>query len=151
MISITRHGLDGLDDAMMVMRCAFDPQFGEMWSAPQCAGVLSMPGADLLIARNPDTVGFALLRTIAEEAELMLLAVAPDARRTGVGRTLLEHSFRWAASAGAKQFFLEVRNDNPAIGLYEALGLFEVGRRHNYYRGNDGYCRDALTFRLSLS
>ena len=149
-VQITQHGADGLDDAMLVMGTAFDPRFGEAWTASQCNGVLAMPGAVLLIARDPGPVGFALLRIVAGEAELMLLGVAPSARRRGVGRQLLEQSIAAAQAQSAEHYFLEVRNDNPAIALYRLSGLQQVGCRPNYYRGKDGNSRDALTFRLTL-
>ncbi len=147
---ITSHGVDGLAEAMPVMVRAFDPQFGEAWTAAQCTGVLAMPGAHLLIARAPEPVGFALLRTVIDEAELMLLAVTPEVRGQGIGRALLQHSIDLATASGAVSYFLEVRSDNPAIVVYESLGIRQVGVRPNYYRGNDGNGRDALTYRLSL-
>lgn len=150
MTSITRHGVEGLPDAMTVMARAFDPQFGEAWNAAQCTGVLAMPGAELLIARDDVPVGFALLRTVFDEAELMLLAVVPEVRGQGIGRALLQHSIELATKSGAASYFLEVRGDNPAIVLYEQAGLEQVGLRRDYYRGSDGNRRDALTYRLSL-
>ena len=151
MIEITRHGVDGLADAMSVMGRAFDPLFGEAWNAAQCTGVLAMPGAELLIARAPHPIGFALLRTVIDETELMLLAVLPEERGTGVGRAILHRSIDLARSAGATSYFLEVRGDNPATALYRRAGLEQVGVRRDYYRGSDGNRRDALTYRLSLS
>lgn len=150
MLTITRHGIEGLDEAMHIMPAAFEPRFGEAWTAPQCAGVLAMPGASLLIARDPHPCGFALLRTVVDEAELMLLGVLPDARRKGVGRALLRESMESAIAAGAYFYFLEVRADNPAVELYSSEGLITVGRRAAYYCGNDGQRRDALTFRCTL-
>jgi [ribosomal protein S18]-alanine N-acetyltransferase len=150
MTDITIHGIDGLADAMSVMGRAFDPQFGEAWTAAQCTGVLSMPGAQLLIARAPDPVGFALVRTVIDEAELMLLAVTPEVRGKGIGHALLQHSIGAATASGATNYFLEVRSDNPAIVFYEKSGLQQVGVRRDYYRGIDGHRRDALTYRLSL-
>ncbi len=150
MTAITRHGVEGLPDAMTVMAHAFDPQFGEAWNTAQCTGVLAMPGAELLIARDDVPVGFALLRTVIDEAELMLLAVLPDVRGQGIGRALLQHSIDLATKSGAVSYFLEVRGDNPAIKLYEQAGLKQVGFRRDYYRGLNGNRRDALTYRLSL-
>ena len=149
--NITIEGVEGLPDAMVVMACAFDPVFGEAWTSKQCLGVLALPGAALLIARLPDPTGFALLRTIAGEAELMLLAVAPQARCAGIGRALVEASFRVAKDFGAQDYFLEVRHDNPAVTLYENLDFQRVGIRRDYYRGNDGIQRDALTYARKLS
>lgn len=149
-LCITVHGLDGLDDAMTVMANAFDPRFGEAWTAKQCVGVLSMPGAVLLIARRETPVGFALLRTVVDETELMLLAVAPKARRHGVAKALIERSLRQAVAAGSRNYFLEVRGDNPAVYLYRQKGLVQIGVRKSYYRGADGQVRDALTFKRAL-
>lgn len=151
MIAITRHGLDGLPDAMTVMDQAFDPLFGEAWNAAQCTGVLAMPGAELLVARGPHPLGFALVRTVLDETELMLLAVLPEVRGKGIGRSILLHSIDLATAAGATSYFLEVRDDNPAVALYEQAGLQQVGVRRDYYRGRDGNKRDALTYRRSLS
>ncbi len=150
MTAITRHGVEGLPDAMTVMAHAFDPQFGEAWNTAQCTGVLAMPGAELLIARQDVPVGFALLRTVIDEAELMLLAVTPTVRGQGIGRALLQHSIDLATKSGVVSYFLEVRGDNPAIKLYEQAGLEQVGLRRDYYRGANGNRRDALTYRLSL-
>ena len=148
--TLTEHGIDGLDDAMSIMIDAFDPRFGEAWTAGQCSAILSMPGAVLVIAHNPLPAGFALVRSLAGESELMLLAVVPSARRQGIGLALLQHSIALAHSSGSSAYFLEVRADNPALALYSAAGLDQVGIRYNYYRGKDGKTRDALTLRRSL-
>ena len=160
-LTIAANGTSALDEAMTDMASAFDPQFGEAWTRSQCAGVLSGPGADLLIARAADPsseandaavvpIGFALLRTIIGEAELMLIAVAPEARRGGVARQLLLDCMATAQARGATRFLLEVRADNPALSIYRAAGLVPVGRRADYYRGNDGSLRDALTLAKEL-
>lgn len=109
-----------------------------------------MPGAQMLIARAPDPVGFALIRTVIDEAELMLLAVAPELRKQGIGHALLQHSIDLVTASGVTSYFLEVRSDNPAIILYQNLGFRQVGVRRDYYRGLDGHRRDALTYRLCL-
>jgi ribosomal-protein-alanine N-acetyltransferase len=150
MIAITLHGIDGLADMMSVMDRAFDVKYGEAWTAAQCTGVISMPGAQLLIARMPRVVGFALVRTVYDEAELMLLAVCPDIQRQGIGRVLLQQSVAMASASGAASYFLEVRSDNPARRFYEDSGFKQVGVRREYYRGADGIRRDALTYSLSL-
>lgn len=150
MLTITQHGLDGIDEIMPVMVNSFDPKFGEAWTAAQCAGVLSMPGALLLIARTTEISGFALLRIIAGEAELMLLAVDPTIRRQGIGQALLRESIKISTDSHASFYFLEVRADNPAINLYAREGLETVGRRVAYYLGKDGQRRDALTLRRTL-
>lgn len=51
------------------------------------------------------------------------LAVAPDARRRGLGRALMAAAEAWLRARGAPKIQLMVREGNEAIGFYEALGL----------------------------
>jgi ribosomal-protein-alanine N-acetyltransferase len=136
---------------MRIMNDSFDPAFGEAWTAPQCAGLLPLPGVWLLLARDAaaQPLGFALSRTVAGEAELLLLAVRKKAQRRGVGDCLISRFIDDAARRGAERLHLEVRDGNAAIGLYKRHGFSEVGRRKNYYSGNSGQRFDALTLARS--
>ena len=79
----------------------------------------------------------------AGEAELLRIAVSPEARGQGLGRRLLEACQRELAEEGLVHLFLEVRPTNAAaIRLYEACGWEPCGRRLRYY--TDG--EDALLF-----
>lgn len=138
-------------DTMPVMNSAFDPAFGEAWTASQLAGVLTMPGTWLTLARvDAATLGFALVRSVLDECELLLLAVDPLWRGRGVGLLLLNHSLAIARNRGMMTMNLEVRASNKAIALYEKAGFEYVHRRPGYYRGNDGQLHDALSFRLDM-
>ena len=140
-----------LPDVMVAMADAFDPEFGEAWTEAQCAGVLAMPGSWLLIARRgSDPVGFAMLRTIVREAELLLIAVRPGERRRGVARRLLDHVIAEAEQRDVAALHLEVREGNPAAALYRAAGFQQVGTRRDYYRGRSGKMFHALTFKRTL-
>ena len=146
-----RQGGDGdLESVMRIMSAAFPKRFGEAWTRSQCAGILPMTGVKLVLARDGDAepVGFSLYRTVAGDAELLLLAVAPQSQGNGVGRHLLGHFIEDAKTNGAERIHLEVRDGNPAIRIYEAAGFEQVNRRRNYYRGNGGEVFDALTFVL---
>ena len=88
-------------------------------------------------------LGFAMYRVVAGEGELLNLAVDPSARRTGVGRALLQ-----AMMQQAEIWHLEVRESNvAAIALYDSLGYQKVGRRNAYY--SDGEA--ALLFTATTS
>ena len=115
---------------------AFPP--GERWDANAIAGVLATPGAfGLLDARG----GMLLARSVAGEAEVLTLAVAPHARRRGLARALLD---RAVAMLGDAPLFLEVSAQNTAaLALYGAAGFEACGRRRDYY----GAGRDALLLR----
>ena len=141
-----------LDEVMDVMTSAFDPHFGEAWTRSQCAGILPLSGVQLVLARNEDgdVRGFSLLRTVADEAELLLLAVARQAQRRGVGTALLDHFIEKGRKDGLSRLHLEVREGNPAVAMYQAFGFEEEGRRRKYYTGRDGSQHDALTMARKL-
>jgi len=145
-VEIEEGGAEDLGAVMRVMSDSFDPAFGEAWTAPQCAGLLPMSGVWLSLAREKETViGFALGRVVGAEAELLLLAVDRSSQGRGVGQMLLDRFAAVAASKGAEQLHLEVREGNHAVSLYRRNGYREVGRRRNYYSGRDGQLFDALT------
>lgn len=134
-----------------LMRAAFDPRYGEAWTAGQCLGVLALPGVWLTLAQiDARPAGFALARCVADEAELLLLATEPAARRGGVGAALLRAVLDEARLRRAERMHLEVRAGNAAIALYTAHGFVQVGERRAYYRGTDGRQRDAQTYARPL-
>ena len=142
-----------LDAVMDVMTAAFGDRFGEAWTRSQCAGILPMSGVSLVIARddaNGSAVGFSLFRSVADEAELLLLGVVPSHRRRGIGSALLEQFMETARRSGAGRVHLEVRDGNPAIGMYRSAGFKQVGRRRKYYHGENGSDFDALTLSRAL-
>jgi [ribosomal protein S18]-alanine N-acetyltransferase len=150
-VSVEEGSIVNLEQVMSVMTLAFDPKFGEGWNLAQCSGILCLPGSLLLVARiNGAIVGFTLVRSVAEEAELLLLAVTPVARRYGVGGKLVTKMIEQIRLEGAKRLFLEVRSCNPAISLYERMGFLAVGQRPSYYRGANGERFDAVTYRLNI-
>ncbi len=151
LLDLVRGSAADLDEVMETMRTAFDPCFGEAWTRGQCSGIMTFPGVWLMLARRDNfPVGFALARAIADEAELLLLAVPPDQRRSGVGRRMLQAVAEEARVRGAVKLHLEMREGNPALHLYSAAGFQQVGRRPAYYRGKDGSAFDAITLSFPL-
>jgi ribosomal-protein-alanine N-acetyltransferase len=142
-----------LDGVMEVMDAAFGDAFGEAWTRSQLAGILPMGGVELKVARASATgsmLGFSLTRSVADESELLLLAVDPKSQRTGIGRRLLEDFVGSARRQRLVRVHLEVRDGNPAISMYRAAGFLPVGRRRNYYQGFSGKRFDAVTLALLL-
>jgi len=140
-----------LDAVMTVMDESFDPRFGEAWTASQCAGLLPLPGVWLNLAQDKSgVIGFALARNVADEAELLLLAVRRPMQGRGVGKMLLERFTEQARERGAARVHLEVREGNHALSLYREANFTLVGRRRNYYRGHAGQSFDALTLAKSV-
>ena len=138
-----------LDEVMRIMGGAFQPCFGEAWTRSQCAGILPMTGVNLTIAEDSgEAIGFSLMRSVADEAELLLLAVDPDRQNRGVGQSLLDEFIAAARAKGAVRLHLEVRDGNPAVRMYRAAGFVPAGRRRHYYHGPDGTAHDAVTLLL---
>jgi ribosomal-protein-alanine N-acetyltransferase len=83
---------------------------------------------------------------VADEMEILDVAVLPSSRRRGVARFLVSLALRRAARAGAGTAFLEVRAGNSgARALYAGLGFREAGVRRSYYREP---VEDAVLMRL---
>lgn len=141
---------DDLDRVMEVMEGAFRPCFGEGWTRSQCSGILPMNGVRLRLAglAGDSPRGFSLMRVVADEAELLLIAVHPGAQGCGLGQALLDDFVGHARQQGASHLHLEVRDGNPAMSLYNANGFTIAGRRRDYYHGPQGDHYDALTLVL---
>jgi [ribosomal protein S18]-alanine N-acetyltransferase len=128
--------------------------FDSSWTAADIERLMQIMGGYALLAEEAEKgpVGFILARTMAGEAEILTLAVAPWARRRGVARALIEAAAGEATRRGAGAMFLEVAADNPAArGLYGATGFAEAGLRRAYYARSGGPSADALVLRRALN
>jgi ribosomal-protein-alanine N-acetyltransferase len=127
--------------------------FTRGWSRDEFAKLLRAPEDCALVARcgsDQSPVGFVIARTVAGEAEILTLAVAPEHRRHGVARTLMQLLFEDLRHRGVGAVFLEVGAENgPALHLYRGFGFAEIGRRPGYYRASAP--GDALVLRASLA
>lgn len=152
-VRIERGTSEDLDAVMAVMDAAFGKKFGEAWTRSQLAGILPMAGVALMLAWDRDArsaIGFSLYRTVADESELLLIAVLPSQHRRGVGTRLLDHFMASARRDGVARVHLEVRDGNPAVEMYRCAGFSPVGRRRNYYHAPNGKHFDAVTFAHNL-
>ena len=106
---------------------------------------------------EPDLFGFALCRVVADECELLSLAVAKSARGRGIGGGLVDVVIDQLRRMQAEdtlitKLFLEVAEDNiEAQRLYKKRGFGPIGRRPGYYHRDNGPAMAALTFAANLS
>lgn len=118
------------------------------WSERAYAEELARPGTLALWLRDPEPAGFLLGHLVCDELHVLALAVVPDRRRDGIGRTLVEAALRRARCRGARVAHLEVREGNAAArALYAGLGFLAVGRRRRYYRDGE----DAVLLTRSMA
>lgn len=151
-VELREGGVQDVSVVAEVMQDAFDPRYGEAWTAAQCLGMMALPGVWLVIATLDDQdVGFALSRAGGPEAELLLLATRRSARGRGVGSALLRSVIAEAKARGIEDLHLEVRSGNDAVRLYQREGFAKVGERHLYYRGRDGNSYDAHSYCRKLT
>ena len=87
------------------------------------------------VAENDGQVaGFLAARKLADEMEILNLAVAPASQRQGIAGQLLRTAMKWAAAEGIAKIYLEVRASNaPAKAFYKSHGFRAIGTRLNYY------------------
>ena len=131
-----------IDLLAAIHAAAFDPP--DAWSQDVFDLQLQLPNVFALLHRAE---GLALVRVAADEAELLTLAVIPDARRSGIGISLLRTAETTAMALGARVMFLEVSIENSAArALYTASGFVWAGHRPHYYSNGS----DALVLRLDF-
>jgi [ribosomal protein S18]-alanine N-acetyltransferase len=142
-----------LDRASRLHHEAFEPMGESGWTRQDIAGLLASPGvAGFLLTEAMIDIGMAICRVVADEAELLTVAVDPGHRRRGGARLLLDAVVEKAQSGGARSLFLEVGEDNArARALYDSLGFDVVGRRAGYYVRQGRPTADAFIMRLNLS
>lgn len=145
---------DDVDRIMEVMDAAFDPFWGEAWNRVQIEGALAMGNTQYWLigsdgappGEGEEAAGFALVRHIFDEAELLLFAIAPRWRRRGLGAILLSRTLSDLKNSAIRKIMLEMRRGNPAEFLYRRAGFAPVGIRPKYYRCTNGERIDAVTF-----
>ena len=103
----------------------------------------------LAVAVEDDrVVGYGIVATIADVADLHRIAVAAGQRRHGLGAALVHALMAEARRRGCARMLLEVEASNEAaLALYGRLGFVEISRRQAYY----GAGRDALVLELGLA
>jgi len=104
------------------------------WSAQDYARVARGEMNGWVAEEAEIVVGFLVARRLASDLEILNLAVRPDARRCGIGASLLREAFAWGNFFNAEKAFLEVRASNlAALHFYERHGFHTSGRRPRYY------------------
>lgn len=113
------------------------------WSRESYLGELKNNFATYLVGDyEGEVIGYGGIWVVFEEAHITNVAVAPEYRKAGVGRALMEELERAARSKAAHRIVLEVRPSNiAALALYRGLGYITSGLRKEYYSDNN---EDAL-------
>ena len=116
-------------------------EFDDFWNYEILKSELESNNSYFFVAKNisGEIVGFAGIKVILDEADIMNIVIKKTYRNQGIGTLLLENLILLAKDLNISTLFLEVNEQNkPAIHLYEKLGFEKLGVRKKYYNNNNG-------------
>lgn len=122
--------------------------FDDFWNENTFVNELENENSYYLVAKiNDEIVGFAGMKIILDEADIMNVVTKKDKRNLGIGFCILENLIYIAKEKNIKKLTLEVNEKNvAAIHLYEKLGFKQIAVRNNYYNNTD----DAVIMQLFI-
>lgn len=136
-VQITEMSLFDLENIKDILISDFD----DFWNYNILKEELESSNSKYIIAKTNDgeIIGFAGIKIILDNADIMNIVVKKSWRKQGVGNLLLNNLISLCKELNLVSLSLEVNEDNlPAIHLYEKVGFKQVGLRKNYYYNNDG-------------
>jgi ribosomal-protein-alanine N-acetyltransferase len=93
----------------------------------------------VVLERDGEVAGYAILSVAAGEAHILNLCVEPAYRSHGYGERLLDEILFRARTSSVREIFLEVRPSNSsALALYKKKGCHKVSNRPAYYQAREG-------------
>lgn len=114
--------------------------FDDFWTYSVLKEELESNNSQYFVAKiHNEIVGFAGIKIVLDECDLMNIVIKKSYRNQGIGKKLLEHIICIAKNQKLISITLEVNESNfPAISLYKNLGFENIGIRKNYYQNNNG-------------
>lgn len=133
-LKIEKMSLDDLNSIQNILFTEFD----NFWTYSTFMQELKCDNSYFIIAKNEsnEILGFAGLKVIIDEADIMNIVVKKNFRNNGIGSILLENLISHAKSLNLKTVTLEVNEHNlSAIRLYDKFNFDHIGIRKKYYNG----------------
>ena len=133
---MTLEDIDSLKDSLIV-------DFDDFWTFDVLKSeILSNNSKYIVIKNDSEILGFAGIKIILDEADIMNIVVKKSERNNHIGSFLLENLINLSKKLNCKSLSLEVNEENiPAISLYKKFGFEQVGFRKNYYKNKNGIVR----------
>ena len=135
MIEVYKMSLNDLENIKEILVSAFD----DFWNYSTLKEELSNANSYYLVAKSDNEIlGFAGIKYVLNDADIMNIVVKKSKRKSGIGSLLLKNIIELCKKLNVSTLFLEVNEKNlPAISLYKKFGFEEVGFRKNYYKENN--------------
>ena len=135
MIEVYKMSLTDLESIKEILVSDFD----DFWNYSILKDELSSTNSYYLVAKSDNEIlGFAGIKYVLNDADIMNIVVKKSKRKSGIGSLLLKNIIELCKKLNVSTLFLEVNEKNlPAISLYKKFGFEEVGFRKNYYKENN--------------
>ena len=135
-ITITAMTDTDLDQISTTLTSDFD----DFWNSDLLKNELQAENSSYLVAKwNENIIGFAGIKILIEEANIMNLVVKKDFRNQGIAGLLLKNLIHLSKEKNLTSITLEVMEENyPAIHLYQNFGFRQIGLRKKYYQDKNG-------------
>lgn len=132
-------------DIAALSRDRIELGLGWRWTAPRVLRCILDRATNVVVMRSrfeehgsTSLRGFGIMKYHDDEAHLLLLAVAAQAVRGGIGSKVVAWLEASACAAGIGRIQLEARDTNEAArAFYARLGYREVQRLAGYYGGRE--------------
>ena len=133
-LKLSKMSIEDLKSIKNILASDFD----NFWSYDVLEEELECDNSYVIVAKADENtiVGFAGLKVILDEADIMNIVVKKDFRHNGIGSVLLENLINYSKDLNLKTITLEVNENNlSAIRLYDKFSFDKLGIRKNYYDG----------------
>ena len=130
MITIAKMSREHLSEVAAIEEMSFSLP----WSLESLELMLTEQASALVALEDGRVLGYVGMMCVLDEGQIINVAVHPDARRRGVGRSLMQAAEAYAKERGIVFLSLEVRESNIAArSMYSSLGWEEQGIRKGFY------------------
>lgn len=113
-------------------------EFDNFWNYDILKSELESENSKYIVAKyNNEIVGFAGVKVVMEQADIMNIVTKKNYRNNGIGKLLLKSLLDICKKLNVTSIMLEVNEENlPAIHLYKNFGFKTLSIRNNYYGNN---------------
>ena len=135
-IKVEKMTLNDLENIQNILISDFD----DFWNYNILKDELESENSIYIVAKsNKEIIGFAGIKILLDEADIMNIVTKKCYRNQGIGTLLLKNLISISKNLNLHSLSLEVNEENKtAIHLYENLGFKNIGIRKNYYKSKNG-------------
>ena len=141
-LKIYKLTLSKLEELSSILASDFD----DFWSYSILKDEINSENSYYIVAKlENEIVGFAGIKVLLDEADIMNIVTKKSYRNKGIGSILLQNLIDLSYNLNLKQITLEVNASNlSAISLYKKFDFEKIGLRKNYYNNQNAIIMSKL-------